>query len=108
GNQTIRVHHNIIDLDTRADGAGYSMELTMHDVEVDHNYFLRGNYAIANWGNPMQNWNIHHNIFYGIESIYPSEILRSQWGGLHNVNFYNNTIELAGTKTVNLIGVYGG
>ncbi|HEX8038446.1 MAG TPA: hypothetical protein VF490_04825, partial [Chryseosolibacter sp.] len=108
GNQTIRVHHNTIDLASRANGAGYAIELTMHDAEIDHNYIIKGSYAIANWDNPMQNWSIHHNIFYNIEGIYPGEIVRSQWSGLHNVNFYNNTVEFAGTKTVNLIGVYGG
>ncbi|HEX8039608.1 MAG TPA: Ig-like domain-containing protein, partial [Chryseosolibacter sp.] len=108
GNQTIRVHHHVIDLASRANGAGYAIELTMHDVEIDHNYIVKGSYGIANWDNPMKNWNIHHNTFYNIEGTYPGEIVRSQWSGLHNVNFYNNTVEFAGTKTANLLGVYGG
>ncbi len=108
GIQTIRVHHNTLDMDTRAHGAGYGLELTLHDAEVDHNYFLKGNYGIANWSNPMKNWNIHHNTFYAIQNIYPGEVVRSQWSGLHNVKVYNNTIEFASTKTMNVVGVYGG
>jgi hypothetical protein len=108
GIQTIRVHHNILDMMTRAGGAGYAVELTIHDAEVDNNYFLKGKYGIANWDNPMKNWNIHHNTFYGLENYYPGEIVRSQWSGLHNVKFYNNTVEFTGTKTMNVIGLYGG
>jgi hypothetical protein len=108
GVQGIRVHHNTIDMETRAKGAGYGLELTIHDAEVDHNYFIKGTQGIANWDNAKQNWNIHHNVFYAIQGEWPGEILRSQNSGLHSVKFYNNTIEFAGNKTVNLIGVYGG
>lgn len=108
GVQTIRVHHNTIDMETRAKGAGYGVELTIHDAEIDHNYFLKGTYGIANWDHAMKNWNIHHNTFYALQGTYPGEIVRSQSNGLHNVKLYNNTIEFAGTKTMNVIGVYGG
>jgi hypothetical protein len=108
GIQTIRVHHNIIDLETRANGAGYGMELTVHDAEVDHNYFIKGAYGIVNWDNPMQNWIIHHNVFYGQQGQYPGEIVRSQWSGLQNVKLFNNTIEFIGDKTMSVIGLYGG
>jgi len=66
GIQTIRVHHNTLDMATRANGAGYGVELSIHDAEIDHNYFIKGNYGIANWTNPMKNWIIHHNIFYAV------------------------------------------
>jgi hypothetical protein len=95
-------------METRANGKGYGVELTIHDAEIDHNYFLKGTYGIANWDHSMKNWNIHHNTFYGLQGTYPGEILRSQANGLHNVKFYNNTIEFAGIKTMNVIGVYGG
>src|SRR5258706_8840587 len=108
GIQTIRVHDNTFDMQTRASGAGYGLELTIHDAEVDHNYFLKGNYGIANWDNAQQNWNIHHNTFYALSSIYPGEVVRSQWSGLHNVKLYNNTIEFTGTNTMSVVGVYGG
>ena len=108
GVQTIRVHHNILDMESRANGAGYGVELTIHDAEVDHNYFFKGAYGIANWDNPMKNWNIHHNVFYALQGTYPGEIVRSQWSGLHNVKLHNNAIEFSGTKTMNVVGVYGG
>jgi hypothetical protein len=108
GVQTIRVHHNTLDMESRSNGAGYGVELTLHDAEIDHNYFIRGTQGIANWDNPCKNWSIHHNVFYGISGMYPGEIVRSQWSGLHNVKLYNNTIEFVGTKTSNVIGVYGG
>src|SRR5260221_3288962 len=76
GIQTIRVHHNTIDMDTRAHGSGYGVELTIHDAELDHNYFIKGSQGIANWDNPMQNWTIHHNTFYAIQGIYPGEMVR--------------------------------
>ena len=108
GIQTIRVHHNTIDMETRAQGAGYGVELTIHDAEVDHNYFLKGTYGIANWDNPMKNWNIHHNTFYALSNTNPGEVVRSQWSGLHNVKLYNNTVEFASDKTMNVVGLYGG
>ncbi len=108
GVKTIRVHHNTIDMETRAKGAGYGIELTVHDVEIDHNYFIKGTNGIANWDHAMQNWNIHHNTFYSLQGTYPGEILRSQKNGLHNVKLYNNTIEFTGTKTMNVVGIYGG
>lgn len=109
GVKTMRVHHNTIDLAKRAGGRGYGIELCIHDVEVDNNYFIKGTYGIANWGKKKINWNIHHNVFYGIESGgYPGDVLRSQQSGLNNVKFYNNSIEFTGTRTTNLISVYGG
>lgn len=108
GIQTMRVHHNTIDMETRAKGAGYGLELTIHDAEVDHNFFNKGTQGIANWSNPMKNWKIHHNTFYALQGQYPGEVVRSQWSGLHNVILYNNTIEFASDKTMNVVGVYGG
>lgn len=111
GQTTIHVYNNILDLETRAKGAGYALEVSLHDIEIDHNYIIRGKRAIANWdthGNKMTNWNIHHNVFYGIEDNYPGDIVRVQVSGLHNVKFMNNTVEFVGTKTCNLISIYGG
>jgi len=108
GIQSIRVHHNTLDMDTRSSGTGYAVELSIHDAEVDHNYFLKGTQGIANWDNAVRNWDIHHNVFYALQAIYPGEMVRSQWSGLHNVKFYNNTVEFASTQTMNVIGAYGG
>lgn len=106
--QTVRIHHNIIDLDNRAAGNGYGIELNVSNAEVDNNFFIKGSYAIVNWGAPKQHWDIHHNVFYGLASIYPTDVVRAQTHGLHHVRFYNNTIELTGNTPVNLVGVYGG
>jgi gliding motility-associated-like protein len=108
GLRTIRVHHNVIDIETRAGGNGYGLELTVNNAEVDHNYFLKGKYGIANWAGSCKNWDIHHNVFYGISNFYPGETLRSQTTGFHNVKYYNNTIELIGTQTANVLSSYGG
>jgi uncharacterized protein YjdB len=111
GRSTIHVYNNILDMETRANGAGYALEVSVHDIEIDHNYFIKGKRAIANWdthGNKMTNWNIHHNTFYGMEDGYPADIVRVQVTGLHNVKFQNNTVEFIGTKTCNLISIYGG
>jgi hypothetical protein len=108
GVQSVRVYNNTLDMATRSAGAGYAVELSIHDAEIDHNYFIKGQQGIANWDNAMSNWSIHHNIFYGIQGTYPGEMVRSQRSGLHNVKFYNNTIEFIGTKTSNVIGLYGG
>jgi len=111
GSPTIRVYNNVIDLETRAKGHGYALEVTLHDIEIDHNYILKGNHGIVNWDASQtvrNNWNIHHNIFYGIADHYPAEIVRAQHSGLHNIKFYNNTIEFSGTRTTNLMAVYGG
>jgi len=108
---TIHVYNNVIDLESRARGNGYAMEISVHNIEIDHNYILKGQHGIVNWDNKgtlMSNWNIHHNIFYGIADVYPAEILRAQHSGLHNVKFYNNTVEFSGTRTTNLIAIYGG
>jgi hypothetical protein len=108
GVQSIRVYNNTIDMETRSAGSGYGVELSIHDAEIDHNYFIKGQQGIANWDNAFSNWSIHHNIFYGIQGTYPGEIVRSQRSGLHNVKLYNNTIEFIGTKTANVVGLYGG
>ncbi len=111
GLSTIRVYNNVVDLETRAKGYGYALEVSLHDIEIDHNYILKGSHGIVNWdkGETMRsNWTIHHNIFYGIADHYPAEIVRAQNSGLHNIKFYNNTIEFTGTRTTNLIAVYGG
>jgi uncharacterized protein YjdB len=111
GTSTIRVYNNVMDMEKRAGGSGYALEVSVHDVEIDHNYIYKGKYAIVNWdthGNKMSNWNIHHNTFYGIVNYYPGDIVRAQNSGFHNVKFYNNTVEFTGTGTTNLFASYGG
>ncbi|WP_276372001.1 Ig-like domain-containing protein [Chryseolinea sp. H1M3-3] len=109
GGRSVRVHHNVFDLLTRAGGHGYSIESTVNDVEIDHNWFNGGSYGIANWSpTRVANWYIHHNTFTNLNSGWPGTVMRSNISGLHNVKFYNNTVELSGTTTINVIGLHAG
>lgn len=105
---SFRVHHNIIDLKTRAKGEGYGIELAMDNVEVDHNIFIGGLTGIVNWGPQKAYWKIHHNVFYGIDNPYPTAVINAQNGNFKQVEIYNNTIELSGKATVNFIGCSNG
>lgn len=109
GGRSVRVYNNVFDLKARAGGHGYGIEVTINDVEIDHNWFNGGSYGVANWSpTKCSNWSIHHNTFYGLSSGWPGSVLRSQVSGLHNVIFVNNTIELAGTSTINVVSLHGG
>ncbi|MBA4053523.1 MAG: hypothetical protein C0490_02315 [Marivirga sp.] len=101
----IKIYNNVFDiLGPRAKGDGYCIELSIHDAEIYHNWFNGGSIAIVNWGDRQyQNWNIHHNTFYGMSSIYPTAIITSYKGGLKDIYIYNNTAETSGTATVNFI-----
>lgn len=98
-----RIHHNIIDLKSRAKGEGYGIELTIHDAEIDHNIFKGGFSGISNWAQQKSNWSIHHNVFFGIDHIYPTAIINAYNGNLKDVNIYNNTVEFSGKATVNFL-----
>ncbi len=109
GIQSIRVHHNTFDLLSRAGGNGYSIELTVNDAEIDHNWFNGGSYGIADWSPAyVTNWSIHHNTFTGLSSGYPGDIIRAQQVGIHNVKIYNNTVEFTGTRTIHFLGLHKG
>src|SRR5258708_7425654 len=48
GIQTIRVHHNTIDMDTRAHGSGYGVKITLHHAELNPNFFFKVNQRMPN------------------------------------------------------------
>lgn len=109
GVQSVRVHHNTFDMLSRAGGNGYAIEVTINDVEIDHNWINGGKYGIANWSpTKVSNWSIHHNTFNNMASYYPGEVVRSEKSGLHNVKIYNNSVEFSGTNTMDFIGLHGG
>lgn len=109
GGRSIRVHHNVFDLLERAGGHGYAIELSINDAEIDNNWIKGGSYGIAHWSPAhCANWSIHHNTFHSLNSGYPGDIVRAQVSGLHNVKFYNNTIELMGSSTINVFGLHAG
>ena len=86
--------------ETRAGGGAYALEVSLHDIEIDHNYIFKGKCGIVNWdthGNKMTNWKIHHNVFYGIMNGYPAEIVRVSGFRSSQCKFYNNTVEFFGT-----------
>ncbi len=105
GVQTLRVHHNTMDCITYWNNQGYPLELTVHDCEVDHNYMRGGAFAaIATWNasetTVKRNWSIHHNTFEGQTAAFPSGIVRSDYVGVANVNFDNNTVLTVGPGTL--------
>lgn len=109
GGRSIRVHHNVFDLLERAGGHGYAIELSINDAEIDNNWIKGGSYGIAHWSPAYcANWSIHHNTFHSLSSGYPGDIIRAQVSGLHNVKFYNNTVELMGSSTINVFGLHAG
>lgn len=110
GVRTIRVYNNIFDLTTRGKGSSYSIELSLHDAEIDHNYFYGGTYGIATWNSEhtMQNWKIHHNIFYGYKNSVPAHAINVFRMGIRNAHIYNNAFETTGTTTSNFLTVNNG
>jgi len=103
----IRVHDNFFDMAGRSNGAGYSIELTIDNAEIDHNFFNAGGSGIANWGeDPRREWNIHHNVFYGLQES-TSVALRNR-APVTNVKFNNNTLDLIGPSISHAIGLYTG
>ncbi len=112
GTPTIRVYNNIFDCLTRSKGNSYGLELSIHDVEIDHNYFYGGKWGITDWEHrgdlvPYQNWKIHHNIFYEIKGATPG-IIRTENKGLRNLEIYNNTVEFTGQKEISFLQLVGG
>jgi gliding motility-associated-like protein len=105
----IRIHHNTFD---NRPGNNYGLELTVHDAEVDHNYFYGGKWGITDWRHssdkkPFENWKIHHNVFYNIKGSMPG-LVRSEQVGLVNVEIYNNTIEFVDRCEFAILQLVGG
>lgn len=104
--KTVRVHHNTFDIAGRSKGTGYSIELSTDYVEIDNNFFNTGTDAIGSWHSyPRKEWNIHHNVFYGLHGTWPSQALRAHCA-VTNVKFNHNTYESKGTTTENVLGFY--
>lgn len=107
GIPTVRVYNNVFDMITRAGGAGYGIELTANDAEIDHNYFWGGSTGIVNWEYSYrpakENWKIHHNTFYGLASGYPGAVITFYQNGINNAHIYNNTVETTGSATISFI-----
>lgn len=99
-----RIHHNFMDLKSRAKDNGYGLELTIHDVEVDHNIFYGGFAGICTWAGQKKNWSIHHNVFYAFKHVYPTAVIYAHKGGFEDARIYNNTVEMIGNSTVNFLG----
>lgn len=97
GIQTVRVYNNVFDLNTVWNGSGTHLEFTVHDGEIDHNYFVGGqNACIAIWNasetTVKRNWLIHHNVVDNMAASNPSGFIRSSFVGLQNVNAHHNVM----------------
>ncbi len=101
----LKIYNNVFDiLESRAMGKGYCLELSISDVEIYNNWFNGGTTSIVNWSSRSpQNWNIHHNVFYSVSNKYPSAFINIYKGGLSHASIYNNTFEMTGKSTINLI-----
>jgi gliding motility-associated-like protein len=113
GYPRLRIHHNILDGMSRAGGQNYPLELSQHDVELDHNWIYAGVWGITDWthrtevlATPWTNWKIHHNTFYAQKGRWLG-IIRTANAGLKNLQFYNNTIELIGQREIDILAFYG-
>nr|PZN56885.1 MAG: hypothetical protein DIU61_03220 [Bacteroidota bacterium] len=106
GTQKVRIYNNTFDHTQRAGGRGYGVELSISDAEVDHNYFLGGTGGVNHWGEgqngTVQNWKIHHNVFYRVATGYPTGLITAVRGGINNVHIYNNTVEHSGRGSMHL------
>lgn len=94
--KTIRFHHNKW-LACR----GYSIEVSMHNIEIDHNFFQGGYYPIASFKNgvpgPIRNLKVHHNVFEGQRSPNLGMHIMT---GVTNCEFANNTLWMNANEMV--------
>lgn len=92
----LKLYNNIFDINgPRAGGYGYSVELSVNDVEVYGNWFNGGSEGLVNWHiKQCAGWNIHHNTFYNVRRMVNSQCKASLGGGLKDVIISNNTVEM--------------
>jgi hypothetical protein len=93
---TWRLHHNTFDSTHRAGHGGYPIEISMHNLEIDHNYIQGGGgWGMVDWATNIVNaplgLNVHDNF---IQQMSGNEVMRSQNLGFHDVKFVHNTVEL--------------
>lgn len=109
----LKVYNNTFDIlpPSRANGDGYGMECSINDVEIYGNHFNGGGRGIASFmGHKHYNWNIHHNIFNGLSSYYPTSAIflsggqptGPKDGGVIGLTIANNTMEMTGSSTLSL------
>ena len=97
-NFSIWLTNSTFDIKTRGNINTTGVELTMHNVEIDHCYF-RGfkHSAIMNFDDsaPSRNWEFHENVFYAetLTNTNPTGIFRAD-AGFYNVDIFNNTIDI--------------
>jgi len=81
---SMRVHHCDIT-------GNYGFEMTMDNLEVDHNYIHNCGYAFANWvsGDILENQLMHHNVIY--KQGWASALMHYV-GKPADYKLYNNTV----------------
>jgi len=82
--KSLRVHHNEI-------FGNYGIEMTMSNLEIDHNYFHNCMYVFANFGltDIIKNQLMHHNV---LDKISLPCTFMNYTGLLNNAKLYNNTV----------------
>ena len=69
GQNTVRIHNNQFINDPMGPNYSYSIEVSMDNLEIDHNYFYRGIYPQACFESKVKEGHkIHNNIYYALES----------------------------------------
>ncbi|WP_379183590.1 cadherin-like beta sandwich domain-containing protein [Paenibacillus sp. GCM10023252] len=100
--KSVRVHHNqFIAEKAGANGYTYAIEVTMENLEIDHNYFSNGYYPIASFGKKEGGHKIHHNVFDGIDGLR----FLSYGNGLDDSTITNNVFRLTDSLETNWKGV---
>ncbi len=100
--KTIHIHHNFMDL---RDEYRFAIEVSTHNMVIDHNYFLGGTYPIASWESgvdaQIRNLSVTHNVF--AEQVI-STLLLAISTGVKNATFAHNTVYATSSNTMFDVG----
>jgi hypothetical protein len=110
GVNTVKIHHNTLDLSTRAVNKGLPIECGFHNIQVYDNFMEWGaGAAIGNLSSTFSgqaarnNWLIYNNVFSDQNAFTATGIVRSTYTPLTNLQFYNNTVRITNDSSVHII-----
>jgi len=81
---TVRIHHNYLPLKD-----GYTVELSLSNSEIDHNYADGGRWFVSGFYCATKNVRIHHNVIRNVPSV--SDVSPFIIGKTDSLYVYNNT-----------------